>query len=227
MAATTGQNFHFKPHSENGKLGGMPATTSDSKTCPTTCGAYDVCYAKTGPQSWHWKKVDNGERGGEWEQMLGGIQSIASGAIWRHNVSGDLPHVDGMIDAASLDQLIRANKRKKGFTYTHHARTAENLALVAGSNAKGFTINLSCDTAKEAAIVKTENPRLPVVTLLPMDAPNVQEIDGQKIVACPAEKTDKIQCSNCQLCAMPDREYIIGFRAHGQRKKSADIIARG
>ena len=68
---------------------------------------------------------------------------------------------------------------------------------------------------------------LPVVTLLPMDAPNVQTVDGVKIVACPAEKTERVNCGNCaeKFCAAREREYIIGFRAHGSKKKNADIIA--
>jgi hypothetical protein len=51
----------------------------------------------------------------------------------------------------------------------------------------------------------------------------VQTIDGVKIVACPAEKTERINCSKCMLCAK-DRDYVIGFRAHGKRKKKVQKI---
>ena len=68
---------------------------------------------------------------------------------------------------------------------------------------------------------------IPIVTLLPLDAPNVQYTSGVKVVACPADKSDKISCANCGLCALSDRDYVIGFRVHGAQKKKAGIIAKG
>ena len=57
---------HFKKKSGNSKVGPIPVTTSSADTCPKSCAMYDQCYAKTGPQSWHWNKVTAGERGGSW-----------------------------------------------------------------------------------------------------------------------------------------------------------------
>jgi len=52
-----------------------------------------------------------------------------------------------------------------------------------------------------------------------------------KIVRCPAEYRD-ISCAQCgngdPLCARRDRDYIIGFTAHGaSKKKAADPTQRG
>ncbi|AGR89223.1 hypothetical protein X831_gp103 [Pseudomonas phage PAK_P2] len=66
------------------------------------------------------------------------------------------------------------------------------------------------------------------MTILPMDAENVSFTPkGRKVVACPAEKSDKVNCKSCGLCQVADREYIIGFRAHGTAKKTVDLIAKG
>src|SRR5690606_1719450 len=94
-------------------------------------------------------------------------------------------------------------------------------------NASGFTVNHSADTTEGAVKAYKTLSGIPVVTLLPMDAPNVQTVSGVKVVACPAEKSDKINCSNCGLCADSKRDYIIGFRVHGTQKKKAEIIAKG
>ena len=48
---------------------------------------------------------------------------------------------------------------------------------------------------------------------------------GYKVVACPAEKSKRVTCATCALCQKADRPYIIGFRAHGSRKKLVSKIA--
>ena len=41
---------------------------------------------------------------------------------------------------------------------------------------------------------------------------------GRKIVLCPAQSMLNMTCSQCQLCQLKDRSYIIGFEAHGNGK---------
>ena len=66
---------------------------------------------------------------------------------------------------------------------------------------------------------------LPTVVVLSQKAPNVSYTPaGNKIVACPAEKSDRVTCATCGLCQIADRPYIIGFRAHGSRKKTAESV---
>ena len=81
---------HITPKSSNGKVGKIPVTTSAAGSCPTTCPMWDGCYAKTGPQSWHWRKVTDGERGGTWDDLAKFVSQLNAGQLWRHNVSGDL-----------------------------------------------------------------------------------------------------------------------------------------
>ena len=84
---------HITKKSGNSKVGPIPVTTSSADTCPKSCAMYDQCYAKTGPQSWHWNKVTAGKRGGNWSELTDFVRSLKPHQVWRHNVSGDLPHV--------------------------------------------------------------------------------------------------------------------------------------
>jgi hypothetical protein len=222
-------NFHLTPVSSNSKTGPIPVSTSHKDTCPDACPLKAKgCYAAGGPSNIHWKAVTEGKRGVDWEQFLLQVKAIRKGSLWRHNQAGDLPGNGSHIDHGSVTQLAMANKGRKGFTYTHYdPNVGTNGATINAANKNGFTINLSGNNIGHADQLKALNIA-PVVVILPIDAPNVQiSPAGNKVVACPAEKSDKVNCANCGLCALPDRGYIIGFRAHGVSKKTVDLIAKG
>lgn len=216
----------------NSKTGPMPVTTSSKSTCPDTCPLKEKgCYAKYSFLGNYWTKLTKGEvkNSTDFAGLIKSIKKLSSGTLWRHNQAGDLPHNDGAIDRRKLEKLTAANTGKNGFTYTHHKlATADNALAVAIANNNGFTINASTNDLNEADRVFNQYDDIPVVTLLSLDAPNVSYTPGgNKVVACPAEKSKSVTCSTCKLCAVPDRDFIIGFRAHGTAKKSVSIIARG
>ena len=208
------------------KVGDTFRSYSESDTCPSTCPLKDAgCYAKAGPTSWQWKKVDQGKGTITWSEFLQQVRRLQSGNIWRHNVAGDLPHDDGNIAPDALRSLTRANKGKRGYTYTHHALNAHNLSEVRQANDDGFTVNLSANGMHQ--VDQYVDTGLPVVTVLPIDAPKVQKTaKGRKVVVCPAvTRPDKVTCVTCGICANPDRDYVIGFPAHGVSKKRAQSVA--
>ena len=212
--------------SGNAKTGPIPTSMTAKQSCPTTCPFMNNgCYAANGPTNIHWSKIGKGERGVDADQFLREVAALPTGTLFRHNVAGDLPHENGMIDDLFLTRLTKATKRLKGFTYTHHLLNDHNVAALQKANKAGFTVNVSANSVHEVAEYAAKG--LPVVCVMPMDAPNVQVVDGVKIVACPAEKSDKVQCANCGICADAKRDYAVGFRAHGSQKKKAEIIARG
>jgi hypothetical protein len=92
----------------------------------------------------------------------------------------------------------------------------------------GFAVNLSADTLAEADTMAGLNIG-PVVTVLPADhsRKTCKTPTGRKVVTCPATYQDAVNCKNCALCAKIDRDYIIGFPAHGAGKRKADTVARG
>lgn len=238
---------HLSRVSGNAKTGPIPVSTTSANTCPASCplnkeSGGKGCYASGGPSAIHWRKVGisvaNGGRGKPWEEFCDDVKALPRGQLWRMNQAGDLPGENDTIHTELLRQLVQANKGKKGFTYTHYpvadtenGTHAINASAIYNANHSGFTVNLSANNIKQAVDYMALDIA-PVVTLLPMDAPNVQTVTDKagnalKVVACPAEKSDKVTCANCALCADSNRDYVIGFRAHGVSKRAVEIIAKG
>jgi len=65
----------------------------------------------------------------------------------------------------------------------------------------------------------------PVVTVVPFDQKNNSFTPkGNRIVVCPATIREDVDCKKCQLCAIPNRNFIIGFPLHGSQKKKASRV---
>ena len=225
-------NYSLHQPSTGNKVSPIYRTYSHKDTCPNTCPlkAGGGCYAENFHTNLHWDKVTKGERGVNWNTFLESLDDIPRRSTVRHNIGGDLPHTDGVINSDNVAALTKAitSRNKTGFTYTHHQLTEHNTAELIKANKAGFTVNVSANNTAEAVRIH-KHTGLPVATLLPMDAPNVQTIDGVKIVACPAEKSKRVTCATCadSFCAARERDFIVGFRAHGAKKKNADLIAIG
>ena len=221
-------NTQFVKKSSNSKVGPIPVTISSRDTCPPSCPFIkNGCYADAGYYTkLNWNKVTNGERGSDWPDFLASIAKLPDGQLWRHNVSGDLRGSEDKINPHELRELVAANEGKRGFTYTHYPMTdTRNRNAVKDANNNGFTVNVSANTARDAVDI-FKAYKLPTVCVLPIDAPQNQVVDGIRIVTCPATYKDDVTCSTCKLCAVSDRQVIVGFPAHGTASKSADIIAR-
>lgn len=210
----------FVEESGNRKTGPIPVSMTSARTCPTSCGFYNRgCYAEQHIVAIHWRRVSDGD-GMDWEAFCERVALLPEGQIWRHNEAGDLPGDNQDIDGVLLKQLVDANAGKRGFTYTHKPPTLDNSVRIAGANALGFTINLSSDNPEHADQL-AKLGIAPVVTTLPHDAPSkgLKTPEGRTIVVCPAERIEKVTCQTCGLCAVTTRKSIVGFRAHGDRKK--------
>jgi hypothetical protein len=219
---------HLVLKSANAKVGPIPVSTTSAASCPDACPLKSAgCYADGGPLAMHWRAVTEGKRGDDWQTFTAKIAALPDGTFWRHNQAGDLPgHADN-VDAAKLSMLTAANAGKRGFTYTHKPMTAGNLSAVTEANAAGFTVNLSANTLAHADELAATG--LPVVVIL--DKPEGERHDvttpaGRKVATCPATYRDDVTCASCKLCSVVDRKVIVGFPAHGMRRKAAATIAR-
>lgn len=221
---------HLVLESRNGKTGPIPVSTSSKGTCPTSCPLYAKgCYAGGGPLAMHWRAVTSGQRGDEWPVFVSKIAALPDGQLWRHNQAGDLPGSGPRINRRKLKRLVRANRGKRGFTFTHKPMTPVNIAAVSEANAAGFTINLSANTLANADRL-ADTKAGPVVVVL--DAAEgvrhtVTTPAGRTVETCPATYRDDVSCATCQLCQRVDRKVIVGFPAHGVSKKAAAAVARG
>lgn len=221
--------WHLTRVSSNKKTGPIPVSTSSMETCPPSCPFNNGggCYAGTGPLLLHWRKVSQKVRGLSWADFLAAIKSLPRGQLWRHNQAGDLPGIGEDIDLGMLAELVTANKGKKGFTYTHKELTPSNVAGIVAANTQGFTINISANNLKHADEIRAAHPTLPVALTMPkFRAKSFKTDGGNKVVTCPATYRNTT-CDRCQLCAIPDRNYMIAFPVHGGQKRKAALVAAG
>ncbi len=225
----------FTRVSRNAKTGPIPVTTTSEETCPESCPLKKHgCYAESGPLALFWRKVTERKAGLSWEAALGEIRKLPKGTLWRHNQAGDLPGEGDKISGFHMGQLIRANKGKRGFTYTHKPVTSSNDAnqisnalLIAQANESGFAVNLSADNLSEADSLAAMGIG-PVVVVLPAEQTRaVKTPQGRHVAICPATISDNVTCASCGLCAEIGRKAIIGFPAHGTSKRKASAIAEG
>lgn len=214
---------HLTHVSSNSKTGPIPVSVTAESTCPPTCPLKgNGCYAEYSYARIAWNKVSSGERGTSWEDFCAQIYDLPPMTLWRHNVSGDLPHTDGVIDRSKALTLAGANAGKLGFSYTHH-EIDKNLETLQLLNLCGFTVSLSADNLEEADVFYDTG--LPVVTVLPMDQmENTTTPAGRKVVVCPAVVRDDVTCSSCGLCQVQTRNVIVGFPSHGTGKAKAQRI---
>ena len=228
--------FHLTTKSSNKKLGGLPASTTSADSCPLTCGLYHACYAKKGPQSWHWSKVNKGTRGTDWPSFLSQIEKLKPGSLFRHNVSGDLPTIKGgLLDVVKLDQLQCAttNANVGLYTYTHwHTDKTfgkTNVDTVKRFSQPGFVINVSTEFVDDALFYREIgcDVVLTNTTVFEFAVESIQKKQGLlkicsvenldesvNVIPCPEQYTDSATCKTCKLCSRYNRDYIIAFKEH-------------
>ena len=212
--------------SSNRKTGAIPTSTTEKASCPSTCPFLQKgCYAKGGPQNIHWSAISRGERGMAWAEFTSAIRKLKRGQLWRHNVSGDLPHSDGVIDSAKVSALVDSNRGRRGYTYTHHILNPENVKVLQDANSKGFTINASTEDVEVADKVMTEH-NIPAVAVINSEESRrfFTTSSGRKVIVCPATVHDNVSCADCGICANANRSAIVAFPAHGNAKKTVNQI---
>lgn len=235
--------YSLTPVSRNKKLGPMPASTSARATCPTSCALKDNgCYAEFGPMSIFWSKVDRGEAGGEFDHFVKQVEQLPKRQIWRFGQAGDLPGEGEAIDRDQMIRLARSNRQRPVIAFTHKPPTPENLAILAEARTLGFPVNLSANSVEHADELSVHGHNVVVllpqtyqrqdhetkteyrarINLLPKHTPA-----GSRLAVCPATYTDTT-CLRCGACASKAlRDVIIGFPAHGSRRRHVSRIAEG
>lgn len=225
----------FTVKSSNVKTGPIPVTMTQKATCPKACPLKsNGCYAESGNVNIHWNRLGNPYKGNPaygltWGELCEKIKALPKGQLFRHNVAGDLPSIDGVhIDPLAFESLVFASKGKRGFTYTHYdPAQGYNAEIVKQANNAGFTVNLSANTLEHADKLKALDIG-PVVCILPIDADKVTITPaGNQVVICPAVQNENVTCDICGVCAVSTRRTIIGFPVHGTSKRKAESVFKG
>ena len=153
------------------------------------------------------------------------LKKVESGRMFRWGAAGDLPGIGDRLDISLFKELVKAASHLKSWCYTHKPLdTAEEREAIKAANAAGWVTNLSAD-GLSSADRKAALGIAPVVTLLPSDSPTkgLRTPEGRKVLVCPAQTHEGVTCLSCKLCLRVDRP-IIGFLAHGTRKRLVDSI---
>ena len=229
--------YYITEKSGNRKTGPIPVTTSSYNSCPDTCPFKgNGCYADGGPLRLHWEKTSNGERGYDFEEFLNKLNSLKEKRTERIRLwqAGDMPGINRRINVKQTKRLVRALQRFKDvFGFTHKPMTKENQSIISYCNNNGVSINLSANNLKHADEL-ADLEIGPVSVTLPHDVPTkgIVTPKGRRVIICPAVLNDNVSCAVCggkrgSLCGRVDRDFIIGFPAHGFKKRAASEVANG
>lgn len=129
------------------------------------------------------------------------------------------------VDNDYLDALLDA-KPKKGFSFTYsHFHWSKWIDKVRSVGKTVINFSTESPLAAAAAIQKGV-PSVVVVRDDYWQGKKTQSAPFKvSVVRCPAEYRDGFSCINCgngePLCARLNRDFIIGFTAHGPNKKKA------
>jgi hypothetical protein len=208
------------------KLGPIPSSSTAGYTCPTTCSLRgNGCYAEFGLTGSWWRALSDGRIGIGWKAFCKEVRQLPLWQLWRHNLAGDLPGDSDCIDLKALAELVLANAiaQARGFTFTHKPWTSrDNLSAIRGANRLGFTINVSADSVEHADAAFSLG--LPTTVMVREHASGRFLTPlGRRVLVCPAQRSEHASCASCRWCARADRNWIVGFRAHGQMKKRLSL----
>jgi hypothetical protein len=223
--------YQFTRVSSNAKTGPIPTTMTEKESCAITCPLRENgCYAENFPLSLHWGRVS--ESGISATDLVSKLSKLPRGQLWRHNVAGDLPHVNGTVDIEQVRPILDVVKSRdlKTIVYSHH-KGRNNMEVFQGMKRYGVNVNVSCESLDQA--ISADKMGLNAVCIVPQDSPKVKKIlDGYtgqtvaRVVVCPAQTSEKVTCASCGLCAKDrtNQHVIIGFLPHGSRAKKVNQL---
>lgn len=234
------KNVKFVAKSGNRKTGPIPVSYTERSSCPDSCALKDgACYARFSFTGMVWGIVSKQAtrlRKRAWKAFLDAVENLPLKQLWRMNVAGDFPHQlsnENRIAARRVNEVVAANRNKRGFTYTHYDVLSDtndarhNASVVRKANAMGFTVNISTDTWSDADRAM-EADMGPVVTMLESDDDRTQQYTdgGNRIMTCPGQWDKPLTCDECRWCSLADRKYIVGFKGHGAGHLQATEMMR-
>ena len=230
-------NSKLTLNSQNKKTGSIAVSTTSRHTCPESCPfrSGEGCYADGYHTSLQWNRVTRGDSGESPDAFITRIRNLPRNEMFRHNVAGDLwPDLvyPRQIDQDAVSRLSdAASHLYASWTYTHHTLDgidgAINKSFILENNLRNrFIINLSTESIATAARLHKQGFAVTVVQ--PEGLPTAFRHDDVSFVQCPATlPNSNITCKTCggrrnkPLCARGDRNVVVVFPAHGQRKVKA------
>ena len=124
------------------------------------------------------------------------------------------------------------DRRNLAWTYTSYPLTGFNLETIREMLRLNFVVNKSCFSLEQVDIAMDLG--IPATVVLPSktEGRKLRTPKGRIVARCPAEVSKDINCGNCggnkgPLCLRKDRDFAVGFYAHGIFKKLVDKALGG
>ena len=203
------------PVSSNKKTGPIATTGRARHTCPTSCTFNPLndegvggCYTVGRIDAMYQRYA----RDYTTDDAAALLKHAKSDRL-RDRVDGDVL-TNGFIDIYYLRELTRAAKEagmRWIFGYTHVEE------LLPSDVPHGYVMNVSCET--EEQVQDAIDRGFPAV-IATHQYLHGDIVAGRKIVQCPAERVESINCGNCggsagPICGRADRETVVLFSLHG------------
>jgi len=211
------RNVHLVAQSGNTKTGPIPVTYRDRDTCPTSCPfLLNGCYGdgRIFALAHKFRRTLSLQ---DARNVL--ARRRADARYLRDRVVGDLINAAGMFDMPYVRAIAKL-AREHGlvaFGYTHAWRTLDRQQIET-VKATGYVLNASCETLPDVSMAISLG--MPTV-ITNDDVPERFEIEGMRVITCPAQTRANVTCASCGLCAKGDRNVVIRFLVHGPSKNRA------
>lgn len=228
----------FAEGSRNSKISGTAPIAATYAPIKQTCSSKDCklkdsknCYAMGGNTYIHVQRIEKGAEGMSGTEVnraeAKAIRASFGGGkvgveYLRIHASGEFSSRAGAkaIDSAAGD--FKRRGAKYCFSYSHSWRWLDRKIF------KNISVLASVESVED--IKKARKRGYAAAIVLPFlenEFPNgnkVFEMNGEKIIPCPAQTSAKRHCSDCRLCMdaqkLFERKMSIGFAAHGVKKNN-------
>lgn len=207
--------------SQNTKTGPISTTYASQASCDEACPFLkNGCYAEAGYTGCTTHRLNKAEGDNSPEaiaaQEAEAIDSLTGRMDLRVHVVGDCKTNAAATIVAKAMRKHRRKKGKSAYTYTHAWRTVDRSAWL------GESVLASCETTNEVKAAK-ERGYAAALVVEKFEREKVYEIDGVRVIPCPAQTSRELQCVDCQICMRADKlektGFTVAFEAHGTSKK--------
>lgn len=221
-------------NSENRKLGKASTTYATQASCPSDCVFMNAgCYAERGYVGITVRNLNKHAVTISATKLV--VAQAEAGAIDAMEVVVGKPlrlHTVGDCAtnmAARLVSAATARYTKRGggraWSYTHAWKK------VSRKSWGDVSILASCETAEDVREAKSRGYATAIV-VDEFKSDKLYEVDGMKILPCPAQTHEDVVCTKCRLCfddeGIRTRDYSIGFAVHGDhvtKKRAREAVS--
>ena len=216
--------------SDNSKTGEMSATYTPYQTCPDSCmmkpvvddkGEYDAtpCYACLDLVGFHMRGLTRNAASADLVQIAAaecsGIDALSGKRILRLKVGGDTPSPVYARALAASCKTYTEKHNQPAFGYTHNWKRIGRKAFGA------ISMLASCDSIADVGKAKARGYATATVVSGFPQGPKAFTLGGHKLIPCPNQVNDAVQCTDCKLCCndgmLRERDLTIAFVAHGRK----------